>query len=579
MGIACEVNERRITDLIGDTLNKMATGSDILSYKGDANLAFGSTALPSVSTDVVVDLTPGIRAWSEYAANKLLVAREQEAALRRKQLQTQKDLEDVLNRGNYEFWEKDQPFASKSWDEFSRLVVDVAKKGNWNNINDPDFLKARAMQNDLLEQAKYSMQQRAHYKVGEDELTKHPFNYDSASQESLNAYAAAKSPKERAAMDYTLDPNITLDFDAYATKLKGSLAFQEEIEFHMENGRWRETKALIYDEEDIKKSVQLDYRTNKKLKASMDEAFADLVTKDPQYAQQVGSAEGYATQIAIDKIMGGSRQAIKNPFILPSDIRNPQAAVTEQYNFKVNYAFPAEGYKVFQMKKGDTVTGYVVKDASGKTITFPKATVGGKEQQNVSSFSSREDAERAQRTSSGVQTGSVYRAFLLSKTAEFPSNILMNTPQLAYDALTNAQLTPDEIGTDAWTIDVPSIEDIRTNKTNGKLLLEEGYNDLPDAQKKNYELRRYAIVKKANGATYRIPYDNNIKIPLTNALTAAKVPFDLPPLEVEESVEVESNSQPPKTTVPSATRAEWKAAGWTDAQIDQAVKLKKIEVK
>jgi hypothetical protein len=36
--------------------------------------------------------------------------------------------------------------------------------------------------------------------------------------------------------------------------------------------------------------------------------------------------------------------------------------------------------------------------------------------------------------------------------------------------------------------------------------------------------------------------------------------------------------QPKKTNIPSATRAEWKKSGWTDAQINEAVRLKKIKV-
>lgn len=507
------------------------TANEIEQYGGDPNIAFGSSSVPG-GTGVVWDLSVSDKAWADYAANKLLVAREREAQLARKRLLAQAELQKKIDIGQYEILPQDKERFKIIWDEFRNDLKSGAAGGYLSgDPTNEDFNKIQDHLDKLEQFSKFSMQQQEDAKILKTQIAQDPNKYENA--DDVEAWLNIGDPNERAksivqlkakfegfnAVPYKKEILETLQNDN--TNLKGEADRFNNVTYTVEgalntNGV-SEYAAATYDND-----------------PNAQELANHLIVKAPEYygTNPKAAFQKWSLDLAPESL----QPIIRGMNFAPADIRNPQLAVQEQTNFPVNVAVSKPGYKVFEMKKGGEVTGYVVKDKSGKTVTFPEATItdaSGKtsKQSNVSSFSKQSDAELAKRTSGGIKTGKVIRAWLPTKTAEFPSNILINPPQLAYDALTNAQITLDEIGTDAWTIDLADVEDLHRNKGSGALILEDDYATLSDSQKENYDVVRMATVKKPSGATYRIPYDNNISVPLANALRAAKVEFDLPSID------------------------------------------------
>jgi len=129
----------------------------------------------------------------------------------------------------------------------------------------------------------------------------------------------------------------------------------------------------------------------------------------------------------------------------------------------------------------------------------------------------------------------------LSKTGNAPSNILIRQPKYAVDPSTGKFISADEIGTDAWNVDVISIGDAYYDPKNKTYYSDDG--SLSAERKKSLQKRRQALVSR-DGATYLIPYDSNLSTSLTNS----KAPF-VPPLEgggksqQSETIKVSLNGQ------------------------------------
>lgn len=143
----------------------MATGNDILAYGGNANLAFGGSGLPSGSTDAILDTSPALAAWQQYAQGKYLKGKEEFDRLNEERLKNAKALQDALNIGNYKIWDADREEFMSKWDDFNKKV-----KQNPTAVydpNNPEYLVMNDMINTLKQTAAFSSQQYEDYKTND----------------------------------------------------------------------------------------------------------------------------------------------------------------------------------------------------------------------------------------------------------------------------------------------------------------------------------------------------------------------------------------------------------------------------
>lgn len=503
----------------------MPDANVIESYQGDKNLAFGSNALPAASTDAVLDFSPSIKAWSDYAQNKLLVAREQQAQLKAKQLQAQADLQKKLDVGSYKIWDADRDAFNKLYNDAAKLTVDVAKRGKWEDINDPDYNKAIKMWGDLDQFAQFSTQQQTHYDVGDKEFAANRNKFQDTSRGSLDSYKNVSDPIKRASMDYNLDPKIGFDLSKYyPIVLKRLEQDNPTLTATGQPDRFGYGRYTHQGQLNVAGATEI---AEGAWSGDPDATDFGQHLIDTGQSQATNPHDAFVQNFVEATVPQSLAEEIKGVNYAPTDVRNPQAPIQQQPNFPVTVAVANPDAKVVKISKNGT-TVFKVKDPSGNDIELKDAN-GDK---ITNSFATEKEAQNARRSSGGYVTGNVENAWLPSKTADFPSNLPIIRPAFAYDTYSNTQLTPDEIKSGVWTVDLADVEDWHRDKNTKELIFQNDYNNLSADKKDNYEKVRLATVKLPNGNSYRIPYDKNISVPLTNALAAAKVDFKLPPLDV-----------------------------------------------
>lgn len=184
----------------------MATGNEILNYTGNANLGFGSTALPAGSTDAILDTSPALAAWQQYAQAKFLKGKDEFDKLNEERLKNAKSLADAINIGNYNIWDKDRGEFMDRWSNFNQMV-----KKNPSAVYDPanpEYFIMNDKIGELKQLAAFSSQQKTDYDTNTNFARLH-------SKEIANPNATEDyrnlSIEERAQKPITFDPKIILN--------------------------------------------------------------------------------------------------------------------------------------------------------------------------------------------------------------------------------------------------------------------------------------------------------------------------------------------------------------------------------
>lgn len=200
----------------------MATGSEILNYTGNANLAFGSTGLPAGSTDAVLDTSPALAAWQQYAQAKYLKGKDDFDKLNEERLKNAAKLAEDINLGNYKFWDKDRDEFMGEWNGF----MDMVKK-NPTAVYDPtnpEYYIFNDKIGELKQLAAFSSQQKADYDTNTNfaRLNGDKIANPNATEEYRNLSIA-----ERAQKPITFDQKIGLNLLAYQKPAKDAVKYLE----------------------------------------------------------------------------------------------------------------------------------------------------------------------------------------------------------------------------------------------------------------------------------------------------------------------------------------------------------------
>lgn len=535
----------------------MATGNEILSYTPNPDLAFGSTALPAASTDAIVDTSPAIKYWEQYAQNKLAVAKDLNDQVKKKQLQAQADIEDALKAGQYVGWDKSNEWLIPKYDEFRKMVVDVAKKGNWDNYNDPDFQKAQQLQGELLQGVKYSMQQKENWKVLNDEVAKNGEKYHTDSQKSIDEYANTSNPFDRAKMDINLVPRFDADAIGYINKIKTAVQPTQVVTSEKDKyGRYIDTTETFYPAEDILSTTQTQYSTDKKFQSGWDEAFKSL---PPTEQSKYGDAPHYASAVAFDALNGGNKQATKNPFYPPG---SGEVAKIPDFDYQTDLTMNVATPKGTVHKVAD-------RDSKGKFIekngerTYHWTVVGdnGKPIEGGESFGTLEEAGKFRNSAGGTVTIPA-RGWVVSGIADFPSNINAGSFRKVWDFTGNVLTDKEKLTTSLTQIDGGLIIDGAENNDTGAFLEWDKYEKMKPENKKKYTPIRTFQLKTAAGNTISVPYDKTISIPIRNALKSKKVPDS----KLPENVPIGGGFDLNQTSQPAAQDRSSKAKALLESQ-------------
>lgn len=258
----------------------MATANEIEAYNGDPKIGFGSSVAAG-ETGLAWDLSAQDLAWAKYAQNKLDVAKDLNDQLKKKQLKEQEEIAKIIDAKQYVGWEKSDAWLKPKVDEFRKLVVDVAKGGNWDNYNDPDFNRVLTMRDELLQGVEYSMQQKQYFLTGDSHYQQHTDEYQPTSRESLDAYANESDPFKRAQMDYVLEPNTGFDLGKIVKDLERDLTTGKTTRSTTHKDQYGQ---LVTDIEDVQQMdlsnlpARLDdlYKTDPKIRRTADEIYSTL---------------------------------------------------------------------------------------------------------------------------------------------------------------------------------------------------------------------------------------------------------------------------------------------------------------
>jgi hypothetical protein len=450
------------------------TAEELLAYKGDPNLAYGSTALPAASTDAIVDTSPAIKAWSQYAQDKFQLAKEGLDDLKKKQLLAQVNLQKALDQGQYKIWDKDRSLFTQKYNDFAQLAVDVAKKGNWENINDPDYQKALQMQNDLQQFAQYSNQQMEHYNTGNNWYQEHQKDVLPTAQAQLDQYANVGDPIKRASMDYQFDPKIGFDLSKYFTPVLNVLK--------------NDNPTLTAGQADRFGYVQYSHTGQLNIDGAVKMANS-VYQSDPD-------AEDFGQHL----IQTGQSTATtpKDAFVqnfVQATVPNSLAGEVKAVNWSPDSKAAA--------------TQVTVPYERFVPVTFKAGN------------------------SNSVNTGYLMDAYDIAKTAGAPANINL-VPTEANDLATGRPISKDEIGTAVWKTDGMKIGMAFKNKAGGITLPtgttpQEREASAQDLIKRGYPQEKVALVNATVPAfdvlgnqkgtvdkTYTIPY-SDIAVQLENS--------------------------------------------------------------
>jgi hypothetical protein len=497
----------------------MPDANQIEGYGGDKNLAFGSSALPAASNDAIVDSSPAIKYWAQYAQNKLGVAKDALDELRKKQLLAQAAAQKKLDIGQYKIIPEDYGQFNKLWEKLRSDLKEpgVAAAFYSGDASDPNFQKIQKQIDYLTQFSSFSTQQGAHADVTYNDASGNPDKYVDAFNDIKN-YRNIGDPFKRAQVNLEPQPNISLDFPAYVAKLKSSITPTQEVTTQMVGGRYEDTTETLYSADKIDAATKVDYQTNKKFKAEADEAFGELIKTDPQAAQTFGTPQRYASATAWDMLNGGNKVTRKNPFFYPGAA---DAQKKPEFDYQPNIPINVASSKgtVFKITN-DGVTRYKVKDANGNTLK----DANGKDL----SYSSEKQADEAQAKAGGTRTWNTLGGWYLSGIAEFPSNVNITAPQKLWDIGGNLMKTGKSVDVGTAKIDGVTVVDTYQNDK-GQLV---STDQVTDQDKNNYDKIRVAQIHFDNGISYVIPYDKNISIPFENALKGKGIPEEKLPSNV-----------------------------------------------
>lgn len=221
----------------------MATGSEILSYNPNAALAFGSTALPAGSTDAILDTSPALAAWQQYAQAKYLKGKEEFDRLNEERLKNAKALNDAINIGNYKIWDADRDRFMGDWGTFMQMV-----KENPTAVYDPsnpEYLKVNDKINELKQTAAFSSQQKTDSDTNENFVRLHG---DKVSNPDAIGKYRDLSIEQRAQQPIVLEPKIGLNLLAYQKSAKDAVKYLEpttQSEFEKGNNVVFTTEAQV----------------------------------------------------------------------------------------------------------------------------------------------------------------------------------------------------------------------------------------------------------------------------------------------------------------------------------------------
>lgn len=540
----------------------MATANEILNYSGDKNLAFGSSSLPTGS-DVVLDTSPVVNDWTRYAQNKLAVAKSLSDQLKARQLADQAEIADALKAGKYKIWAEDRNSFNKRDNEFRKLVVDVARKGNWNNINDPDFVRVMDMANELDKFAQYSTQQEKLWDTTNNTAKSNPKNWIDP-ETDLNAYKDIGDPFKRAEANLNLRPQAGWDATKGNNDLVKGLVTENADKItsdRLPGGNIIFTIPAELDKTEMVKRVNASLDNDRD---GVDGWEYDFSIQPPQIQQQYASQPDPARAWAFDMKVNG----------LPLDLQSKTQIRG------INYA---PGTSTITTIPHDEEFSFNVTDQSG---VAEKKNEINKELATLNNKSTKTDADnkriielKEQLKSTTGATTTVYGVgggYRVGKTSENPRgiNLFVKTAHLTGGTDGKQILTQNDIGSNAWTVDVVG----RTNVyqlPNGKYLY------TGQGVQKDLPTEDVVIVNSdagglfpGNPQTILIPYED-----IATQLKNAKILFEpVGETQPQSRRQSQSGEQTYVANGTTYTIQDLKNLGYTDKDIADDVKSGELKI-
>lgn len=255
----------------------MASGAEILSYKGDPNLALGSSQLPASSSVYVSDFDKAYDFWQNYTQRKFIADKAKWDQNNLERAANQKRIEDAINLGNYNIWDVDR---DDFMDNYYKPMNDMILKNPsaFYDSSNPEYFKAMDILGKAKQAAAFSTQQKAEYDTQSKFEQLHPNEIRNlgASEQYKNAGGIMK----RAEMGgINFDHNFELNLLADQDKLIKTIQYDNPT-LEVTTGKFGNDLYTITQEpnlENTRKIIEAEYDSG----LNNQRAIQQMISDDP----------------------------------------------------------------------------------------------------------------------------------------------------------------------------------------------------------------------------------------------------------------------------------------------------------